>query len=67
MLLAVAHFQPFTRGDLSKIVGKEVSRDTIAGLRNAGFLGFGPRSPTPGVALHLCHDGRTSCRPAAVA
>ena len=26
--------------------GNEVSRDTIAGLRAAGFLSSGPRSPT---------------------
>ena len=33
---------------LSKVFGKEVSRDTIAALRGAGFLASGPRSPTPG-------------------
>ncbi|MEW9613428.1 SMC-Scp complex subunit ScpB [Shinella sp. S4-D37] len=50
VLMAVAYFQPITRGDLSKIFGKEVSRDTIGALRNAGFLGSGPRSPTPGAS-----------------
>ncbi|MFB9794416.1 SMC-Scp complex subunit ScpB [Shinella granuli] len=48
VLMAIAYFQPITRGDLSKIFGKELSRDTIASLRNAGFLASGPRSPTPG-------------------
>ena len=48
VLTAIAYFQPITRGDLSKIFGKEVSRDTIASLRNANFLASGPRSPTPG-------------------
>ena len=48
VLMAVGYFQPVTRGDLSKIFGKEVSRDTIASLRSAGFLASGPRSPTPG-------------------
>ncbi|WP_274630931.1 SMC-Scp complex subunit ScpB [Arvimicrobium flavum] len=48
VLMAIAYFQPLTRGDLSKIFGKEVSRDTIASLRNANFLASGPRSPTPG-------------------
>ncbi|MCW1410783.1 MULTISPECIES: SMC-Scp complex subunit ScpB [Rhizobium] len=48
VLVAVGYFQPVTRGELSKIFGKEVSRDTIASLRGAGFLGSGPRSPTPG-------------------
>ncbi len=48
VLVAIAYFQPITRGDLSKIFGKEVSRDTIASLRGANFLASGPRSPTPG-------------------
>ena len=48
VLMAIAYFQPITRGDLSKIFGKEVSRDTIASLRNANVLASGPRSPTPG-------------------
>ncbi len=40
--------QPITRGELSKIFGREISRDTIASLRHAGYLASGPRSPTPG-------------------
>ncbi|QCM14191.1 SMC-Scp complex subunit ScpB (plasmid) [Agrobacterium tumefaciens] len=48
VLMAVGYFQPVTRGELSKIFGKEVSRDVIGALRNAGFLASGPRSPTPG-------------------
>jgi segregation and condensation protein B len=48
VLMAIAYFQPITRGDLSKIFGKEISRDTIASLRNANLLASGPRSPTPG-------------------
>jgi len=48
VLMAIAYFQPITRGDLSKIFGREVSRDTIASLRGANFLASGPRSPTPG-------------------
>ncbi|MVA27266.1 SMC-Scp complex subunit ScpB (plasmid) [Agrobacterium vitis] len=48
VLMAVGYFQPITRGELSKIFGKEVSRNTIGALRGAGFIGSGPRSPTPG-------------------
>lgn len=48
VLAAIAYLQPVTRGVLSNMFGKEVSRDTIASLRDAGFLGSGPRSPTPG-------------------
>ena len=48
VLMAVGYFQPVTRSELSKIFGKEVSRDVIGNLRGAGFIGSGPRSPTPG-------------------
>lgn len=48
VLTAVGYFQPVTRSEISKIFGKEVSRDTIGSLRSAGFIGSGPRSPTPG-------------------
>ncbi|TAW69515.1 SMC-Scp complex subunit ScpB [Rhizobium ruizarguesonis] len=48
LLAAIAYLQPVTRGELSNMFGKEVSRDTIASLRDAGFLGSGPRSPRPG-------------------
>ncbi|MUZ75302.1 segregation and condensation protein B [Agrobacterium vitis] len=48
VLMAVGYFQPITRGELSKIFGKEVSRETIGNLRGGGFIGSGPRSPTPG-------------------
>lgn len=48
VLTAVGYFQPVTRAELSEVFGKEISRDTIAGLRDAGFIVSGPRSPTPG-------------------
>lgn len=48
VLAAIAYLQPVTRGELSTMFGKEVSRDTIVGLRDAGLLGSGPRSPIPG-------------------
>tara|TARA_R110002020_G_scaffold57596_3_gene158393 strand:+ start:2869 stop:3585 length:717 start_codon:yes stop_codon:yes gene_type:complete len=48
VLMSIAYSQPVTRSELSKIFGKEVSRDTIASLRGAGFIVSGPRSPTPG-------------------
>ncbi|MVA18962.1 segregation and condensation protein B [Agrobacterium vitis] len=48
VLMAVGYFQPVTRSELSKIFGREVSRDTIGNLRGSGFIGSGPRSPTPG-------------------
>jgi chromosome segregation and condensation protein ScpB len=48
VLMAVGYFQPVTRGELSAMFGKDVSRDTIAGLRDGQFIAPGPRSPTPG-------------------
>lgn len=48
VLMAVGYFQPVTRSELSRIFGKEVSRDTIGSLRGAGFIASGPRSPTAG-------------------
>lgn len=48
VLMSVAYFQPVTRSELSKIFGKEVSRDVIGSLRGAGYIASGPRSPTPG-------------------
>lgn len=48
VLMAIAYSQPITRSEVSKIFGREVSRDTIGSLRGAGFITSGPRSPTPG-------------------
>lgn len=48
LLMAIGYFQPVTRVELSRIFGKEVGRDAIASLRQAGFIASGPRSPTPG-------------------
>lgn len=48
ILIAIGYYQPVTRGELSAMFGKEVSRDTIAGLRQAKLITSGPRSPTPG-------------------
>ena len=48
VLMAIAYSQPITRSEVSKIFGREVSRDVISSLRGAGFVSSGPRSPTPG-------------------
>ncbi|MFC3073802.1 SMC-Scp complex subunit ScpB [Shinella pollutisoli] len=48
VLMAIGYFQPVTRGELARILGREIGRDTIGSLRGAGFIGSGPRSPTPG-------------------
>ncbi|MGO4339369.1 SMC-Scp complex subunit ScpB [Labrys sp. KB_33_2] len=48
VLLAIGYFQPVTRADLGKMLGREISRDLIGALRADGFVGAGPRSPQPG-------------------
>ena len=48
VLMAIAYFQPITRGEISEMFGREISRDLIAGLRAAGLIAAGPRSPQPG-------------------
>jgi segregation and condensation protein B len=48
VLMCIDYFQPITRAELSSFFGKEVSRDLIGHLREAGFIASGPRSPTPG-------------------
>ena len=48
VLMGIAYFQPITRGELSQLLGREVSRDGIAALRGEGLIAAGPRSPTPG-------------------
>ena len=48
VLIAVGYFQPITRGELSQLLGRDVSRDAIAALREQNLIAAGPRSPTPG-------------------
>ena len=39
-LSGIAYLQPITRGELGKVFGKEMSRDTVAALKRAGGLGL---------------------------
>ena len=48
VLMAIAMFQPVTRGELTETFGKEISRDLIAALRDEGLIAAGPRSPKLG-------------------
>ena len=47
VLTAIAYFQPITRGELSQLFGKEISRDVIGQLRALNFIAASPRSPAP--------------------
>jgi chromosome segregation and condensation protein ScpB len=44
----IAYLQPATRAELSRLVGKEVSRDVIGRLKSLDLIAAGPRAPEPG-------------------
>ncbi|WP_036255245.1 SMC-Scp complex subunit ScpB [Methylocapsa acidiphila] len=45
---AIAYLQPATRAELSRLAGREVSRDVIARLKRLDLIAAGPRAPEPG-------------------
>lgn len=45
---AIAYLQPATRAELSRLAGKEISRDVIGRLNGLDLIAAGPRAPTPG-------------------
>lgn len=47
-LTGIAYLQPVTRGELSRVCGRDISRDQIGRLHRAGLIARGPRSPEPG-------------------
>jgi segregation and condensation protein B len=47
-LTAIAYLQPVTRGEISKLAGREISRDIIAALKRHGLVDGAIRAPQPG-------------------
>jgi segregation and condensation protein B len=47
-LTAIAYLQPVTRGEISRLAGREISRDIIASLKRHGFIDGAIRAPQPG-------------------
>ena len=47
-LTAIAYLQPVTRGEISKLAGREISRDIIAALKRYGLIDGAIRAPQPG-------------------
>ena len=47
-LTAIAYLQPVTRGEISKLAGREISRDVIASLKRHGLIDGAIRAPAPG-------------------
>ena len=45
---AIAYLQPATRAELSRLAGKEISRDVIGQLKSLDLIAAGPRAPTAG-------------------
>jgi segregation and condensation protein B len=47
-LTAIAYLQPVTRGEISRLAGREISRDVIAALKRQGLIDGAIRAPQPG-------------------
>jgi segregation and condensation protein B len=47
-LTAIAYLQPVTRGEISKLAGREINRDVIAALKRHGLIDGAIRAPQPG-------------------
>lgn len=45
---AIAYLQPATRADLSRLAGREISRDVIGALKRHGLIDGALRAPEPG-------------------
>jgi segregation and condensation protein B len=47
-LTTIAYLQPVTRGEISRLAGREISRDLIAALKRHGLIDGAIRAPQPG-------------------
>jgi segregation and condensation protein B len=47
-LTAIAYLQPVTRGEISKLAGREISRDVVGALKRHGLIDGAIRAPQPG-------------------
>ncbi|MGJ0427326.1 SMC-Scp complex subunit ScpB [Methylocystis sp.] len=47
-VMAIAYLQPATRSDLSRLAGREISRDVIGALKRHGLIDGALRAPEPG-------------------
>jgi segregation and condensation protein B len=47
-LTAIAYLQPVTRAEISKLAGREISRDVIGALKRHGLIDGAIRAPQPG-------------------
>jgi len=57
-LTAIAYLQPVTRGEISKLAGREISRDIIAALKRYGLIDGAIRAPQPGAPFAYVTTGK---------
>lgn len=58
VLTIIAYMQPITRAAMSRLTGREISRDLIARLHRQSLITRGPRSPEPGAPYtYVTTDG----------
>ncbi len=55
---AIAYLQPATRADLSRLVGREISRDVIGRLKRLELIDAGLRAPEPGAPFAYVTTGK---------
>lgn len=55
---AIAYLQPATRGDLSRLAGRKISRDVIGALKRHGLIDGALRAPEPGAPFAYVTTGK---------
>jgi segregation and condensation protein B len=58
VLAAIAYLQPVTRGEISRLAGREISRDIIAALKRHGLIDGAIRAPQPGAPFAYVTTGK---------
>src|SRR5208283_1106224 len=54
----IAYLQPATRGEISRLAGKEISRDVIGALKRHGLIDGALRAPEPGAPFAYVTTGK---------
>jgi segregation and condensation protein B len=57
-LTAIAYLQPVTRGEISRLAGREISRDVIASLKRHELIDGAIRAPQPGAPFAYVTTGK---------
>jgi segregation and condensation protein B len=55
---AIAYLQPATRAQISRLAGKEISRDVIGALKRCGLIDAALRAPEPGAPFAYVTTGK---------